>query len=47
MICSITVTFPAPDVTPEVKRLLQHLKVEMNRSALQDVLVNKSRHQKF
>jgi Domain of unknown function (DUF4062) len=34
----VTVIFNAPEVTPEVKRLLQYVKGEMNRQALQDAM---------
>jgi hypothetical protein len=34
----VTVIFNAPEATPEVKRLLQYVKGEMNRQALQDAM---------
>ena len=34
----VTMTFTAPEVTTEVKRLLQHLTGEMDRQALQDAM---------
>lgn len=34
----VTVTFPAPEVTPEVMKLLKHLIGEMSRGDLQDAI---------